>query len=568
LLGTTLDGKYRIDRLLGAGAMGSVYEAQHASTGRRVAIKVISSGDLAANAKLVARFQREARAAGAIDTQHITQVLDAGVDRDSNLPFLVMEYLAGTDLSALLKRLGKLAPDLALRIVAQACLGLQKAHDAGVIHRDIKPANLFLAERDAGEIVVKLLDFGIAKLTMEQGEDAESAALTRTGSMLGSPLYMSPEQARGNTKNIDSRADIWSLGVVLYQALTGRTPWHEITALGELILAICQDAPRPVQELAPWVSDEVAAVVDTALRKRADERYQTAKEMFEAIRPLLANNWTIHEAMLVSLDDSGGAGAAPRVTMSPRLSHVGSGSQPGVTGRSLHDDGRLSQSPAQPAAGAGSTGSSRATVGIAAALALALGIGGTYAFNARSHPTPPAAPLTQATPSAVAAPPPPPTVAVATAARPVDTTPRRVKIVILPSDALVELDGVRALARGGILEVTGTLGSVHRIKLTKGKATTQVDIIMTEEGAMPPKVELLFGTAAAKASASAAAAAAVPPPASAAAKALSSAPPGQEAAATAEQAAAASPPATVTAPAAEPAAAPPPPAAPKIDEYE
>ena len=142
-------------------------------------------------------------------------MLDAGVDRDSGLPFLVMEYLAGADMSALLKRLGKLAPDLALRIVAQASLGLQKAHDAGVIHRDIKPANLFLAQRDAGEIVVKLLDFGIAKLTMEQAEDAESAALTRTGSVLGSPLYMSPEQARGNSKNIDSRADIWSLGVVL-----------------------------------------------------------------------------------------------------------------------------------------------------------------------------------------------------------------------------------------------------------------------------------------------------------------------------------------------------------------
>jgi serine/threonine-protein kinase len=565
LLGTTLDGKYRIDRLLGAGAMGSVYEAQHASTGRRVAIKVISSGDLAANEKLVARFQREARAAGAIDTQHITQVLDAGVDRDSSLPFLVMEYLAGADLSALLKRLGKLAPDLALRIVAQACLGLQKAHDAGVVHRDIKPANLFLAERDAGEIVVKLLDFGIAKLTMEQAEDAESAALTRTGSMLGSPLYMSPEQARGNTKNIDSRADIWSLGVVLYQSLTGRTPWHEITALGELILAICQDPPRPVQELAPWVSDDVAAVVHKALHKRADERFQTAKEMFEAIRPLLANNWTIHQDMLVSLDDSSGVDTAPRVTMSPRLSqHVGSSSQPGVAGRSLHDTGRLSQSPAQPAAAAGSTGSSKATVGFAVIAALAVGIGGTYAFNARSHATsaPVAAP--QTAPSPVAAPPPP--TVVATAARPMDTTPRRVKIVILPPDAIVELDGARALARSGILEVTGTLGSVHRIKLTKGKATTQVDIIMTEEGAMPPKVELLFGSAAARASASAAAASL--PPASAAPGALASAAP---ATALAPPNAAPTPPAAVPAPPAavpEPAAAPPPPAAPQIDEYE
>ncbi len=554
MLGTTLDGKYRIDRLLGAGAMGSVYEAQHASTGRRVAIKVISSTDLAANAKLVARFQREARAAGAIDTQHITQVLDAGVDRESNLPFLVMEYLAGSDLSALLKRLGKLAPDLTLRIVAQACLGLQKAHEAGVIHRDIKPANLFLARRDAGEIVVKLLDFGIAKLTMEQAEDAESAALTRTGSMLGSPLYMSPEQARGNTKNIDSRADIWSLGVVLYQSLTGRTPWHEITALGELILAICQDAPRPVQELAPWVSDEVAAVVHKALHKRADERYQTAKEMFEAIRPLIANSWTIHDDMLVSLDDSGGIDAAARVSLSPRLSRPAASSLPGVTGRSLHDTGTQSPSRPPPAASAGGAGSSRATVGIAAAVALAVGIGGSYAFNARSHATPvsTAVPTPAATPVLVAPPPSPAVAVVASAARPADTTPRRVKIVILPPDAIVELDGARALARGGILEVTGTLGSVHRLKLTKGKATTHVDIIVTEEGAMPPKVELLFGSAAARASASAA-------PIS---------PPAASAASTAPAALPAAPPASAAAAATAAPPAPPEPPTPKIDEYE
>ena len=227
--------------------MGSVYEAEHTSTGRRVAVKVISTGDLTRDEALIGRFQREARAAGAIDTQYITQVLDAGVDRESNLPFLVMEYLSGEDLSVLLKRLGPVAPDLALRVVAQACLGLQKAHDAGVVHRDIKPANLFLAKRDAGEVIIKLLDFGIAKVKMDQAQDAETAALTRTGSMLGSPLYMSPEQARGNNKDIDHRADIWSLGVVLYQALAGKTPWNDITALGQLILAICQDTPASVQ---------------------------------------------------------------------------------------------------------------------------------------------------------------------------------------------------------------------------------------------------------------------------------------------------------------------------------
>ena len=200
------------------------------------------TGQLAQDPGLVSRFQREARAAGAIDTKHITQVLDTGIDRDSELPFMVMEFLSGQDLQQFLKKSGPIAPDLALRIVAQSCLGLQKAHEAGVVHRDIKPANLFLARSD-GEVIVKILDFGIAKVQMDQAQETESAGLTRTGNMLGSPLSMSPEQARGS-KNIDHRADLWSLGAALYQALSGRTPYQHITALGELIIAICSDPPR------------------------------------------------------------------------------------------------------------------------------------------------------------------------------------------------------------------------------------------------------------------------------------------------------------------------------------
>src|SRR5262245_5329880 len=220
--GALVDKKYQVTKLLGAGAMGAVYEAEHTGTGRRVALKVIM-GQLAKDAVLVARSHRAARAAGQIETQHITQVLDTGFDKESELPFMVMEYLEGEDVQHLLKRTGPVHPDIALRIVAQACLGLQKAHDKNVVHRDIKPANLFLAKRDAGEVIIKLLDFGIAKIKMDQSQETESAGLTKTGNMLGSPLYMSPEQARG-AKGIDHRTDIWSLGVVLYQALCGKTP--------------------------------------------------------------------------------------------------------------------------------------------------------------------------------------------------------------------------------------------------------------------------------------------------------------------------------------------------------
>src|SRR5690349_16972226 len=187
--GALVDRKYQVQKLLGAGAMGAVYEAEHTGTGRRVALKVIM-GQFAKDEGLVARFHREARAAGSIETQHITQVLDTGFDKESELPFMVMEFLEGEDVQHLLKRTGPIHPDIALRIVAQACLGLQKAHDKNVVHRDIKPANLFLAKRDAGEIIIKLLDFGIAKTKMDQSQETESAGLTKTGNMLGSPLYM------------------------------------------------------------------------------------------------------------------------------------------------------------------------------------------------------------------------------------------------------------------------------------------------------------------------------------------------------------------------------------------
>ena len=274
MIGTTIDGKYRIVRALGAGAMGAVYEAEHTGTGGRVALKVIT-GDLARNRDVVDRFQREARAAGRIDTQYITKVYDTGVDRETGLPFLAMELLSGQDLLDLIKRTGPVAPDLALRIIAQACIGLQKAHDAQVVHRDIKPANMFLARREEGEIIVKLLDFGIAKVRMEQAQETESAGLTKTGSMLGSPLYMSPEQALG-AKDIDHRADLWSLGVALYQALAGRTPFDHITSLGALIVEITSGHLPPVQEVAPWVPTQVAAIVHGALRRSRNDRFQSA----------------------------------------------------------------------------------------------------------------------------------------------------------------------------------------------------------------------------------------------------------------------------------------------------
>ncbi|WP_437820190.1 serine/threonine protein kinase [Sorangium sp. So ce1078] len=575
MIGTIIDGKYQIRKLLGEGAMGSVYEAEHTGTGRRCAVKVISSADLTRDPKVVSRFQREARAAGAIDTQHITQVLDAGVDRGSNLPFLAMEFLAGEDVHQLIKRVGPLSPDLALRIVAQSCLGLQKAHEASVVHRDIKPHNLFLARRDEGEILVKLLDFGIAKVKMDRANETEGADLTRTGNLIGSPLYMSPEQARGQ-KEIDHRTDIWSLGAVLYQALTGRTPYHHITALGELIISICSDPAPPVQDFAPWVPPEIAAIVHRCLLQSPGQRYQSAQEMFGAIRPLLPYGWGIHESMLVPLPEAVRGQSAPRFSTNaniPPANQSGayaaaspanqsggypafaaspanqSGGYPAFAASPANQSGgypALAASPANqsggypavphehrggghpsfapPAnqsgpygavaaagnhAGAATTGAltqshrgtqpgaSRVPV-VAGAALLAAGIAaGVYFVSTRRSPEPVAPPAasatTEALPPAAATPapaPPPVPTATSEVVEAGDPQARRVQVVILPADASVEVEGARATTRNGILEITGPLGSEHRVRVFKGANEVVTDVFVTTSGARPLKIEL------------------------------------------------------------------------------
>ena len=292
--------------------MGRVFEARHAGTGRRLAVKLIQGGD-PANAGALARLQVEARAAGAIESEHIAEVLDVGSDEASGAAYIVMEHLVGEDLQHLLARLGPLPPPLCLRLAAHACLGLQKAHAAGVIHRDIKPANLFLAEREGGERVLKILDFGIAKLKpsplqsagaaagkQEEAQKEEGTRLTQTGSMIGTPLYMSPEQVRGQ-RTIDHRADIWSLGVVLFEALTGRPP-HLREAVGDLIVAICVDRAPLVTTFAPWVPPGVATIVERALTIDPAARFQRVEDFLDALLALLPGPPVIHAAMVVPAD--------------------------------------------------------------------------------------------------------------------------------------------------------------------------------------------------------------------------------------------------------------------------
>lgn len=499
MIGTIVGGKYEIRALLGKGGMGSVYEAAHTGTGRRCALKVISSEGLTKDPNIVSRFQREARAAGAIDTQYIAQVLDADVDKETNLPFLVVEFLDGEDLQHLLKRTGPISPELAMRIGAQVCLGLQKAHDANVVHRDIKPANLFLTHRDAGEIVVKMLDFGIAKVKMDQAHSTEGSELTRTGNLLGSPMYMSPEQARGQ-RGIDHRTDLYSLGAVLYQALSGRTPFQHATALGELILFVCSEPPPPLQDQAPWVPPEVAAVVHRCLVKNPAERYQNASEMFDALQALLPNGWAIHKDMLVGIEDAARQPVAARLPMSipppagpSSLSSeaiaivpaaITTGDVPATTGGAgamvaTQPDARAPAKSRVPLI----AGVSVLVVAVAAGV-WAVGRGGGAPATSSAAPT--TAPTTDPTVTATAS-------AAPTSPPATDDKVRRVRVVIMPKDANVEVDGKPAKVKDGILELSGAPGSVFEVRVFKGNSEAAGPVAVTETGALPPLIELQAG---------------------------------------------------------------------------
>lgn len=320
-----IDRKYEIVRELSRGGMGAIYEARHLLTRRKVALKLMLADRLVRGAASDAlrRFEREARAAGSIESRHVVSVLDTGVESSTNEPYIVMELLDGEDLRTLLRRHGRLEPELVLAVASQVCQGLRRAHERGVVHRDIKAANIFLARRDGGEVEVKVLDFGIAKLRVDPLASTDGNELTRSGSVLGSPLYMSPEQATGS-REIDARSDIWSLGVVMYEALSGAPP-HGQQALGAVILAICSQPAEPLRRRAPWVSEQVARVVHQALALEPSQRYASAEQMREAIDACLPNGATIHESVLDALPK------APDEQAASDGPHIVSSSPPAIT---------------------------------------------------------------------------------------------------------------------------------------------------------------------------------------------------------------------------------------------
>ncbi len=270
--GAIIAGRFRLERLLGKGGMGDVWAAQHTALDIPCAVKFIHS-EAADKPEVRERFEREAKAAAALRSPNVVQILDYGVAED-NVPYLAMEYLEGEALSSRIRRCGRLDPAETCRIVSGIARALTKAHAAGIVHRDLKPENVYIVPDEDGEIA-KVLDFGVAKVTTQLDSN------TRTGALLGTPYYMSPEQAQG-VKAVDSRADLWSLAVVAFRCITGELPFKS-DALGDLLIRIVTQAPPVPSHVCPGLPDSFDRWWLRASQREPEHRYQSAKELSDAL---------------------------------------------------------------------------------------------------------------------------------------------------------------------------------------------------------------------------------------------------------------------------------------------
>lgn len=294
LIGTLFEGKYRIESKIGEGGMGAVYRATHIFMERPVAIKFLH-GDRTTDTAAIERFKVEARAAGRIQHPHATAVTDFGVTSD-NIFYLVMEYLEGRSLRERIKVEGVLPLDETVRIMAQACDAVEAAHKRGIVHRDLKPDNIFLQREDNTE-TVKVLDFGIAKLT----QGGANAGLTSTGMIVGTPYYMSPEQCQGD--QLDQCADIYSLGVIVFEMVTGKLPFTADSPLSIVLKHVSEPPPSP-RKFNPALPEALEAVILKALSKRKQDRQQSAMQLAEELSKAVGFNVNIHRRTGILVDDN------------------------------------------------------------------------------------------------------------------------------------------------------------------------------------------------------------------------------------------------------------------------
>ncbi|MEZ4390815.1 MAG: protein kinase [Polyangiales bacterium] len=276
MIGGTVAEKYRLERLIGVGGHGAVFEARHAWTGRRVALKVLL-GAAASVRDASERFLREARAAAKVEHEGVVEVLDMGRDEALGGLYLVVEFLEGEDLKARLAQRGHLSPREAVTLLLPVMRGLAVAHAVGVLHRDVKPANIFLSRAADGSESAKLIDFGVSRLLAREG----ASPLTLTGSPVGTPEYMSPEQARGDAE-VDGRSDIWGMAVVLYEALSGARPFQG-SSYNALMFRIALEPPVPLSTRVPSLPSWLVEAVHRGLEKSPDDRYRAMEDFVTAL---------------------------------------------------------------------------------------------------------------------------------------------------------------------------------------------------------------------------------------------------------------------------------------------
>lgn len=302
-IGDVIAGKYRIDKIIGEGGMGVVAAATHLELRDLVALKFLRK-EVIANKPLVARFANEARAAVKLKSEHVARTIDVGATAEG-VPFIVMEYLSGQDLGEVLDKKNVLPVTLTIEYMIQACEALAEAHARGIVHQDIKPANIFLVERD-GLQYVKVLDFGISKAALA-GTTAEELKAMETGELMGSPTYMSPEQLKSGGE-IDRRADVWSMGVLMFELLTGQTPFDSHLPLPELLGKILSDPLRKVRSLRPEVPEEIEKAILRCLEKDKTKRFQNTAEFALALLPFAPRRSRVVVERAISVAKSAGFG--------------------------------------------------------------------------------------------------------------------------------------------------------------------------------------------------------------------------------------------------------------------
>jgi serine/threonine-protein kinase len=323
--GQMLAGKYRVDRILGVGGMGVVVSATHVQLDQKVALKFMLSQGLQHPA-LIERFVREARAAVRLKSDHVARVLDVGT-LDSGSPYMVMEYLEGADLGTVVSDQGPMPVATAVDCVLQACDAVAEAHALGIVHRDLKPRNLFLTRRNDGRALVKVLDFGISK----DRTAVADLSLTRTTEVIGSPNYMSPEQLK-SAKSADERSDIWALGVILYELLTGQVPFvaESVTQLTAMVLT---ETPRGIDQLRPDVPRALGLIVTRCLEKDRTKRFASVAELAAALEPYAPHD-TRDLAMRIARIASGNSLGTPLAASSgTRIAVTGGGTSVNWSGK-------------------------------------------------------------------------------------------------------------------------------------------------------------------------------------------------------------------------------------------